>query len=351
MEKNSHYKKNPLSKHYQEFMLARTWLEDGDDLFIDQAKNLLQKGWDLNEQNEHGDTILHIAVRNNKWQCLEWLISVGGNCLVPNKHGHTPVWLARRKNGKFFPDSFKNIYDKAKENGLLEEKSTPITSIDSPHLSNVSNIPKPKKEEVKHSESNNLINAWTVALKNKDYKATKQMLFAGMELDKCNDQGRTPLHEAIHNNEWEVVEYLINYGAKFLTKDLNGKSCLDYVEDKWNVQDPELDIYSYEMVQFALKDEKKLETQPLASISNENPIKSKEQPKKTYQNNNNNNNTNYDNDKKKRIVNDNKSRHKVNFVMDQNVKKDACVAKEEVPATMDKSPIVVIKKSRKLMFK
>ena len=98
MDKNLRNKKNTLSKHYQDFIMARSWLEDGDETFIDQAKALLSNGWNPNEQNEHGDTLLHIAVRNNKWKSLEWLINEGGNCFVQNKHGHTPVWLARRKN-------------------------------------------------------------------------------------------------------------------------------------------------------------------------------------------------------------------------------------------------------------
>ena len=44
MDKNLRNKKNTLSKHYQDFIMARSWLEDGDETFIDQAKILLSNG-------------------------------------------------------------------------------------------------------------------------------------------------------------------------------------------------------------------------------------------------------------------------------------------------------------------
>ena len=338
MDKNLRNKKNTLSKHYQDFIMARSWLEDGDETFIDQAKALLSNGWNPNEQNEHGDTLLHIAVRNNKWKSLEWLINEGGNCFVQNKHGHTPVWLARRKNERFFPLSFKEIYYEAKDKGLLEEKTTIInTDITINKNENKNNV-----VDLKHSNHGNgdeNINKWTTALENGDSKTVKQMLFSGLNLEAFNDSGRTPLHEAINRNDWELVEYLINYGAKFLNKDADGKTCLEYVEKKWNEQDPQLDIYSYEMVQFALKDEKSktLTTEHIIS-SNTNQNKTSEIPA---------------NNKRKKDFKPNKKpqKPKVNFVMDQNIQKIKPSLNEHLSEETSKAPLVVIKKTRKMLVK
>lgn len=339
MESNIISKDSNVNKSYYDFMLAKSWLSDGDEIFIDHAKQLLEKGWNLNKQNEHGDTLLHLAVRNNKWKSLEWMIEQGGNCLIQNKHGHTPVWLARRKNNKSFPKIFLEIYFQAEKDGLLVEKKTLIKT--QSENENVIEISRPVVTE----KSDSIVDKWTEALLNKDEKLAKQLLFAGFELSECNKNGRTPLHEAIFHNEWEMVEYLISYGACVSAKDNSGLSCIDYVESKWNEQEPSLDIDSYEMIKFAIKDEKVAEV--LAQKNNiQQPQSSSNFSKKESHS------RPYANNKQKKTF---KQKSKVNFVMDQNVSKVNINKKleermsEKVEAIS--APVVIIKKARKLSMK
>lgn len=331
-------KNSDVNKSYYEFMLAKSWLSDGDETFINHAKELLEKGWNLNKQNEHGDTLLHLAVRNNKWKCLEWMIEQGGDCLIENKHGHSPVWLARRKNSKLFPLVFQEIYIEAQKNGLLVEKQTLINN-NAPSSVDTSQEKYPNEKVVNQKEIS-VTDKWTDAFLNEDYKLAKQILFSDFDLKVLNSNGRTPLHEAINSNQWEMVEYLINYGACVSAKDNKGASCIDYVEKKWNEQEPSLDIDSYEMIKYALKDEKvadvlsknlNIDTPSYNNVS-KHSNKERNHNKKPY-----------------------RQKEKINFVMDQGLKKvpNTRQIQEKIQETLEKPvmPVVIIKKTRRLTVK
>lgn len=227
---------------------AKKWLEESDEVFLNNTKFLIESGWKPDDKNEHGETLLHMAVRSNKWKSVDWLVSSGCNCTAENKHGHTPVWLARRKNDRYFQPLFKKEFVIASKNGLLNNKPIQNQSKTPP-----SSINKKKNNSF---EINSDVQEWTKALSVGDTKKAKQYLYAGMNLSGFNENGRNPLHEAIYQNAWEAVEYLISYGSKVSSLDKDGLSGIDYIEKKWNDENSGLDYECYEMVKFAIEDEK-----------------------------------------------------------------------------------------------
>lgn len=227
---------------------AKKWLEESDEVFLNNTKFLIESGWKPDDKNEHGETLLHMAVRSNKWKSVDWLVSSGCNCTAENKHGHTPVWLARRKNDRYFQPLFKKEFVIASKNGLLNNKPIQNQSKTPPSLIT--------KKNNNSFEINSDVQEWTKALSVGDTKKAKQYLYAGMNLSGFNENGRNPLHEAIYQNAWEAVEYLISYGSKVSSLDKDGLSGIDYIEKKWNDESSGLDYECYEMVKFAIEDEK-----------------------------------------------------------------------------------------------
>lgn len=240
----------PNNKNNTYIIEAKKWLEESDDTFLNNTKFLIESGWKPDDKNEHGETLLHMAVRSNKWKSVDWLVSSGCDCTAKNKHGHTPVWLARRKNDRHFQPLFKKEFVIASKNGLLNNKP----------IQNQTNSNPPIKNKTKTNSNSFVVNSdvqeWTEALSVGDTKKAKQYLYAGMNLSGFNENGRNPLHEAIYQNAWEAVEYLISYGSKVSSLDKDGLSGIDYIEKKWNDGNSGLDYECYEMVKFAIEDEK-----------------------------------------------------------------------------------------------
>ncbi|CAM9664666.1 unnamed protein product [Lampetra planeri] len=76
---------------------------------VDIAEEFINAQCDLHAANLHGDTPLHIASRENHYECVVLLLARGANVDVRNKEGETPmecasvdstVWLALQMNRK-----------------------------------------------------------------------------------------------------------------------------------------------------------------------------------------------------------------------------------------------------------
>jgi ankyrin repeat protein len=66
------------------------------DLLESNEKN--NHGFDINEKDEAGDTLLSMAVRNNCSSIVEFLLRDGAKVDMPNNNGITPLMIAR-ENG------------------------------------------------------------------------------------------------------------------------------------------------------------------------------------------------------------------------------------------------------------
>lgn len=62
-----------------------------------------------------------------------------------------------------------------------------------------------------------------------------QVLRSGIEIDKKNKQGRTPLHNAVRRNCWPVTIALLQHGADIAPKDKKGKTVFDYAKKRKNM--------------------------------------------------------------------------------------------------------------------
>lgn len=274
-----------LNDPAQRFLAGRHWLAEGDDVFVRAVDHLVQNGWVANDRNEHGDALLHVAVRSARWASVTWLLEHGADPSQANNHGHTPVWLARRRPARHLPPAFRQLVDEARDQGLLNDPtptakatrptrsarksaqalpnaSTPSVPSSTTSVAAPTKPVKPAKpvREPRAARPTVVVSAeaqrFTQALIGNDRAQMMQMLAEGFDLGSHNEQGNTVLHEALARNAWEWTDRLINYGAPLLARDRQGKTVLDHVERRWEEQDEALDLDRYETFQDALADEK-----------------------------------------------------------------------------------------------
>ena len=69
-----------------------------------------------------------------------------------------------------------------------------------------------------------------VAISKGDLAKVQQLVEIGVDVNKKDERGKTPLMYAILFKQPQIVAYLINKGADFRATDSNGNSISDYAE-------------------------------------------------------------------------------------------------------------------------
>ncbi|MFW5751782.1 MAG: ankyrin repeat domain-containing protein [bacterium] len=148
----------------------------------DQLQLLLDMGHDVNERNEDGNSLLHIAGRVNVFKCTPLLVKKELNIRERNISRKTPVDIAVIHNSVEFINSLieKEIID---SNFIQDNKLLMLTT------------------------ENNSVNI------------LKEFLKLGADPHEKNWHGRTPLFIATENDAFDVAEILIQNGANVNSKD------------------------------------------------------------------------------------------------------------------------------------
>ena len=69
-----------------------------------------------------------------------------------------------------------------------------------------------------------------VAISKGDLAKVQQLIEIGVDFNKKDERGKTPLMYAILFNQPQIVAYLIKKGADYRAEDSNGLTILDYAE-------------------------------------------------------------------------------------------------------------------------
>ncbi|WP_265030421.1 ankyrin repeat domain-containing protein [Wolbachia endosymbiont (group B) of Athalia cordata] len=196
--------------------------------YIELAKLLIEKGANVNAQDNEGKTPLHLAVSSSNLDIIG-----------------VPIFIRRLIDGE---DENVNLQDNIVE--ILIEKGANINIQDNEgktplHLA-VSNsslgaegiaivvetlIGRDAKVDIQDNEGKTPLH---LAVSNSDLPnifAALSLIIRGANVNIQDHEGRTPLHLAVSNSEFpnlEVIRSLIKKGANVNTKDNEGRTPLDY---------------------------------------------------------------------------------------------------------------------------
>jgi len=227
---------------------------------MESAKYLLEGGTDVNQTTEYGWTPLLTATNNRHYKLAIYLIEHGADVNKPNKGNWTPLYLAtdnRNIEGGDFPvpkpdldhleyikfllDHGANPNSRVKDNTLtrtiftmqwfFESGTTPFvraaqsSDVDLMNLL-LAHAADPK---IPTDFGDTALTAaagigWVDGVTyehsaKQNFEAIKMLLELGLDPNAANHDGRTPLMGAAIKGRNEVVQLLVEHGAKLDTRD------------------------------------------------------------------------------------------------------------------------------------
>lgn len=227
---------------------------------IESAKTLLDAGADVNQVSEYNWTPLLTAVNNRNYKLAELLLERGANPNLANKGGWTPLYLAtdnRNIEGGDYPvpkpdiehieiiklllDKGADVNARVKENTLqrtiftnqwfLEAGATPFVraaqSSDLELMKLLLSHGADPKAETDHHDNALTASAGIGWVEGVVYErspkdtteAVRMLLDLGLDPNHQNNDGRTALMGAAHKGRNDVVQLLVDRGARLDTRD------------------------------------------------------------------------------------------------------------------------------------
>ena len=227
---------------------------------LDSARLLVKAGANINQQTEYGWTPLLTAVNNRNYQLGKFLVEQGADVNLPNKGGWTPLYLAtdnRNIEGGDYPvpkadldhlelielllQKGANPNLKVKDNTLtrtiftmqwfFEDGATPfVRAAQSSDTALMSLLLKHGADpKVVTAGGDNALTAsggigWVDGVTyersaKENVEAVRMLLDLGLDPNHANNEGRTALMGAALKGRVEVIELLVQRGARLDARD------------------------------------------------------------------------------------------------------------------------------------
>ncbi|OXU20402.1 hypothetical protein TSAR_008714 [Trichomalopsis sarcophagae] len=177
---------------------------------IDVVKLLLNKGALVNDKTESGRTALHIAVEWGREENIRLLLSKGAGVNSKDKDGRTPLHLVVGKDVYFYGKKIVERFEKITK--LLLRNGACIDECD-----NVEQT------------------ALFIAVFAKKERTIKILLDNGAKINAKDSSNMSPLHFAVISNNIDIVRLLLDRGADILAKDKIGSSPLHFAVERNNL--------------------------------------------------------------------------------------------------------------------
>ncbi|EKV57225.1 ankyrin repeat-containing protein [Brachyspira hampsonii 30446] len=221
-------------------------------------KLLMDNGADIEAKDADGWTPLHYAAAFSSLQTVQTLVDLGADKMSKTKDGNEPVYYAKGDDVKNYLSGNDNIVregtpednlqgdetvvadnntadnnteetaaeEKTAEDTTAEETEVAITDVEVVDNNTEENV---YDEEVINTELDVKQLELLVAVKNNDIIALNTLIKEGVNPNFADENGYTPLHLAVINNNLDTVEALLNY------KDINKEAKLPYKAtlDNW----------------------------------------------------------------------------------------------------------------------
>ncbi len=178
---------------------------------IEEARQQFMSPYDINDVDEDGNTVLHLAAKLNDRELAEWFIFKGANVNAVNGINNTPLHTA------ILEDSF----DVAE---LLTKKGSDVFAI------GCKEIKESSKDNPEEKVTINRIykSALEFGLESEYNKSRYEDLFITPEIgSRTNEEGQNLVHYFVRKKNARAVGICIRNGLPISAKDNNGKTPLD----------------------------------------------------------------------------------------------------------------------------
>jgi ankyrin repeat protein len=199
------------------------------------AKLLIDKGADINIQENRGITPIFLAARNGNLSLVKMLVDKGADPNAKIKGVWvTPLsWSA--ENGHISVVNYLIDQGVDIDTGSIQLKRFSITQ----GLGMLFNALKERGANF-NLRNNNGGSLLHLAAEGGDAKIIEYFIQKGSELDKKDRYEWTPLHYAAYSDKKEAVSYLIEKGSKLNERDFSGKTAYNIANDRQNSDIPKI---------------------------------------------------------------------------------------------------------------
>ena len=210
---------------------------------IQSIKKLLKAGLDINKPTSRGNTLLHVTASYGHKNATELLLASGANINAIDNQGRTPLFSA-------VSNAHKEIVELIISNGADINTDTGLHRLAVAYAYSDWSEEEQKQEKRRRSESieiakllisegvdvnrnNHGDNALHIAAQSGHKEMAEQLIEAGVNIDESNNGNQTPLHKAAFEGRDEIVNMLIQKGAKVnpviqSTGSFNGMTPVDF---------------------------------------------------------------------------------------------------------------------------
>lgn len=200
---------------------------------IDIVKLLVKAGADLDKANDDDETPLHTAVHLGNIKIVKFLIDSGANI---NKRDsidrYTPLHLALSCPGPIEDEAtmnYLNIANLLIESGANLEATTRRRNNTPLHKLIETSIRISIDDIYRGMENSELYKA---AL-----EIVRLLIKKQVNINAADNNGNTPLHRALRNNDFELAYILMKAGADTTIENNNGKTPLQIIETEDSIED------------------------------------------------------------------------------------------------------------------
>ncbi|KAK4880295.1 hypothetical protein RN001_008441 [Aquatica leii] len=189
---------------------------------VDLFKTFLEKGIDVNKLNKNGDNSLQVAIEHGKMKIAKIILDMGGDPNTVTQTGKTCLLKAIELDDKELTDYL--IKCKVDINIQSNSDQTPLSVALENGLTAVSKLLIQMGADV------NIQRGGTYLHLAAEYgvNVVDELLDAGLDINRKDEHGETPLTVALKSNQVEILTVLLERGADPNARNNEGYSCLHH---------------------------------------------------------------------------------------------------------------------------